>query len=177
MPKDEQLLLNVTAQVHNVAARRKELEIEAAEWVTRSLEPEFKALAQAIFVAREEGYPVIDIARAYTTPGKTPNRNAVYAIINQFKKQTVEEDLPFKWVPRTVKTASGKKTVFDVHAEFSEYGPEDLTGDFTWRYDESTSTLDPVLKVDEDPYPVDSSFYRSLLGRWVQANPYPTKED
>jgi hypothetical protein len=172
--RDRTALDAVAVNAQSLAEATERREQEAAEWLASRLDPYRMALEEAVFQARDEGHSVIDIARAFTTSGRTPNRNAIYAILSS-RDTTRGTPLPFEWVPRTVKTVKGKRTVFDVQADLEEFGPDNVSGEYTWRYDTSNSELDPVLTA-QNPYPYDTSFYKSVLDRWLTNNPYPGEE-
>jgi hypothetical protein len=172
--KDRSALDAVAVNADSYARKADDLNREVEAWVAERIEPYVMALEQSVLQARSEGHSVSDIARAYTTSGKTPNRNAIYAILSSRVTQG-GDSIPFEWVPRTVKTARGKRTVFDVRAELDGFGPEAVSGEYTWRYDTATHELDPVLTA-QNPYPYELSFYKSVLSRWLTNNPYPGEE-
>lgn len=172
--KDRTALDAVAVNAQTFLDATDRIEQEAVAWIAERMEPYRMALEEAVFQARDEGHSVVDIARAYTMSGKTPNRNAIYAILSS-RDTTRGASLPFEWVPRTVKTAKGTRTVFDVQADLEEFGPDNVSGEYTWRYDTSNYELDPVLTA-QNPYPYDTNFYKSVLDRWLTNNPYPGEE-
>jgi hypothetical protein len=81
------------------------------------------------------------------------------------------EEYPFQWVERSTKTAAGTRTLYDIVLVASNFGPEKLEGTYTWRFDRTAGTADPVVTMAE-PYP-NSKFYRQALTRWLTTHPYP----
>ena len=157
--------------------RRAELEAQAAAWVAEQLAHADEELELAVMAALADEHSVTSVATEYTVSGKTPNRTAIHRIKRERSDYTAPliEDagpLPFEWVAREVKTRAGSRTVYDLVAITWDFGPEDLVGTYTWRYD--NGELDPVITEDE-PYPI-TEFYKAVLDKWVAANPYPGGE-
>lgn len=176
MSKDPNTLAAVATKQTAFKNARETLREEAEAWVSRKLVEYETAVEQAVITAVEDDHSVTSIARALTlNPDATPNRNLVYVIMAKHKDGPVETNYPFEWVVRKVKTAAGTKKVYDVHLNVEDFGPLDVTGEFTWRFDPLTRELDEQLGV-EDPYPVGVKFYKQALDRWIIANPYPGAE-
>lgn len=148
--------------------------LAAAKVEIASLE---EAVERSVVQALADEHSVTEVARALSTPGKTPNRNKVYEIKKRWAGQIDSRTAgyPFEWVAREITTRDGQSTVYDAHALVSEFGPEDVTGDYTWRYDQETEKLEPVFSLDYEPWPTNK-FYQSLLTQWMQINPYPGEE-
>lgn len=176
MSKDREALDNVAVNAQALQQMKETFEFEAAAWVAQRLEPYRTALDQSVMRALLDDHSVTDVARAYTVSGKTANRNAIYAIIAAYSGNDSDtNEMPFEWQPRIVKTAKGKRTVYDLTGNLQDFGPENITGEFVWRYDTATGALDPVL-TDQNPYPVETKYYKGALARWVENNPYPGEE-
>lgn len=173
--KDKSALDAVARSASTLAEMELKLEEQAAEWLAKELAEYTEALEDSVFQARDEGHSVMAIARAYTLSGKTPNRNAVYEILLSRNAQR-DDKLPFEWEPRTIKTARGKRVVFDVKANLEEFGPDKISGQFEWRYDIPKHELDPVLTPD-GLYPYEVNFYWRVLDRWLANNPYPGEDE
>ena len=158
------------------AGKKKRLEISAAAWVEQHMIDSTNELESAVVSALEDGWGVTDVARAYTLSGKTPNRNAIHEIKNRNASimETWAEEYPFEWVGRDVTTARGKRTVYDVVLNAKNFGPEKLTDTYTWRFDRTEGTTEPVV-TESDPYP-SSKFYRQALTRWLTTHPYPGED-
>jgi len=172
--KNQALLAAVTNKVYAMAEAQDTLRIEADAWIERKLIEHERDLLESIRAALDDGHSIMAVARAYTTSGvETPNRNAVYRLLKKYGDEPVVGTFPFEWVPRKVRTAAGTKTVYDVHATLNGYGPQEVSGDFTWRY--LLGELDPVI-TEQDPYPADVKYYRQALEKWHQHNPYPGGE-
>jgi hypothetical protein len=176
MSKNKETLDDVANSARVLEDAREQLMSEAAQWVAKKLGPFQQALERAVMVAKYDDHTISDIARAYTVSGKTPNRNAVYKIIMSHSGEDGDMgDMPFEWRARQIKTARGERTVYDITANLKDFGPDKISGEFRWRFDEPTQTVDPVLD-EHDPYPVSETFYRKVLERWVSNNPYPREE-
>lgn len=171
-------------KLHAVAAataerneHRAQARIAAEAWYNKQMEPFEAALDEAVWAALDADHTAMDVARAYTLSGATPDRNAIHAI--KSRRMTVvdewADDVPFKWKKRTVTTKAGKRVAYDVFAEMDAYGPDEVTGTYTWRFDLTTGELDEVL-TDLDPYPSTDKFYKQVLDRWVVTHPYPGEE-
>lgn len=173
--KDTSALDAVAKSASTYLKMEAQLQAQAAAWVAVELAEYTEALEESVYEARDDGHSIVDIARAYTLSGKTPNRNAIYAILSS-RTTPRDDDLPFEWVSRTIKTARGKRVVYDVQADLEEFGPENVSGEYTWRYDTSNHELDPVL-TDQNLYPYEINYYRRVLDRWVTNNPYPGEEE
>lgn len=177
MPKAETKLHAVAARVQSAEEAHARLKAEADAWVKSQMKAEDKAVEDAVMDALDDGHSIAAVARAYTISGLTPNRNKIYEI----KKRRAERitdwvgEYPFRWSPRIVKTRDGERTVYDIVSETSEFGPEDITGEFTWRYDRETNTPEPILYVDRDPYPT-SVYYNTVLTKWLADHPYPEED-
>lgn len=171
--KNIELIHSVSALSQEYADKKRRLELSAAAWVEQHMTGSKEELEAAVVVALEDGWSVTDVARAYTLSGKTPNRNAIHEIKNRNTSimETWAEEYPFSWVPRTVTTAAGTRTVYDVVLTAAGFGPDRLEGTYTWRFDAATGTTDPVVTM-ADPYPA-TKFYRQALNRWLTTNPYP----
>lgn len=166
------------------AATKKEtlrqIDEELAQLRAERREGIFSELEDLVVAALNEGWDVGSVAEAYTPAGKSPNRNAIYAIRNRLgiekpkKEPNVPlEDYPFEWGPRIAETANGERTVYDVFADVVYWGPDNLTGYFMWAYDWAGG-LDPVI-TESDPYPT-TKFYKDALAAWLVGNPYPEGE-
>jgi len=172
---DNAALVAVTVAAKEVEDARAIFQAEAEAWVEDRLYPAVIVLEQAVIDALDEGHSVVAVATAYTISGRTPNRNAIYNIRKSFKENPNRDgggDFPFEWVERVVKTRMGERTVYDIHANVQSFGPDEITGEFTWRYDVITQVPEPVIS-REDPYPHDVRYYRQALSRWLTVNPYP----
>ncbi len=136
-----------------------------------------EALERSVVAAKAENHRVTDIARALTTPGKTPNRNRVYEILKKYENHidSRTEGFPFEWVARQVETAQGEATVYDIHTIVQDFGPDSVTGEYTWRYDVATGRPEAVFSLDYEPWPL-TKHYQSLIQQWVDINPYPGRE-
>lgn len=150
--------------------------LEADARVDEQMKSYVKDIESAVLRALDDEFSVTDVARAYTISGKTPNRNVIHAIKRRYES---EEDTltvyPFEWVARTTTTARGDKTVYDIHAVLEEFGPDDVTGEYTWRYDRATGEPEQVL-TEHDPYPA-SKYYTQALTRWIMVNAYPGEDE
>lgn len=174
MTKDMALLQTVATLADS--ARREGPRIRARAMAAAKVELAAldDAVELAVVAALEGEHSVTEVARALTTPGKTPNRNKVYEIKNRRAGQIGSRSAayPFEWVPREVTTAAGARTVYDVHALVSDFGPDAVTGEYTWRYDIETERLEAVFSLDYEPWPTNK-YYQSLIRQWVEVNPYP----
>lgn len=178
MTKSAATLQVVAALAEDFRTSRDRLMKEAIEQVRIKMAEKEQALEEAVVRALEDDHAVTAVARAYTPPGSTPNRNAIYAI----KKRHAEKfagpkssGYPFQWVARTVETRNGTRVVFDIHAVLNAFGPDDVTGEYTWTYDPNDETVEPVLSVDYDPYPT-TKYYKQMLSQWLSMNPYPGEQ-
>lgn len=177
MPKDVSALVTITEKAKAKDDAGERLRIEADAWVAKQLEKFESELDQAVIAALDEDHSVAAVARAYTISGKTPNRNAIYTIKAKYanlstRNNTLYGDYPFEWKERRVNTAQGERILYDVHADLSEFGPDAWTGEYTWRFDEPTGTLEPML-TDIEPYPIGTKYYKQVLDRWLSITPYP----
>ena len=177
MTKDLSTLNAVAAQAVRKANAKSQLMIEAAAWVERKLGEYDADLEQAVLAALEDGHTVTNGAAAYTTSGKTPNRNAIYAIKAKYADQAEMwvGEYPFEWVPREVKSATGLRTVYDVFTSVEDFGPEKISGEYTWRYD--NGDLEAVLGFGPDEAWPTSKYYQQVLERWLMNHPYPEEDD
>lgn len=178
MNKNMSLLKEVTLGAKGLVEKREQLAVEAQAWVNKQMVKAEREFDQTVVTALEDGHSVMSIARALTISGKTPNRNRVYEIRGKYTEGSAPwvGDYPFEWVPRTVKTAKGTQEVFDVRAVLSDFGPNGITGTFTWRYDVASGETEQVVDPVDDPYPEDIKYYRQMLSRWLSINPYPGGE-
>lgn len=160
-------LEQVANAVRTLRSETKRIRIEADAWAEQQIREHRNTVERIVLEALAEGYSVTDVAEAYTISGKTPNRNAIHQIKNSVQNlpKVPDKKLPFEWARRNI----GRRTVYDVVGLLFEFGPEGLTGDFVWRYD--NGELDPVI-TEEDPYP-NSKYYREILNTWLEDNPYP----
>lgn len=168
-------LVAVTKAARELEEARQTFRAEAELWIEERLFPSVMALERAVVDALEEGHAVTTVATAYTISGRTPNRNAIYNIQRRFKEdpdRDITVEYPFEWVPRVVNTRKGETIVFDIHATLSDFGPDEISGDFTWRYDAYSNEVEPVL-TRENPYPITTKFYSRVLTRWLAINPIP----
>ena len=170
-------LQRVSAAVKQADAAWVRYKAIAEEQVAEKMRDHWAEVDRLVMVALDGGDTVTDVARAYTTSGRTPNRNAIHEI----KKRSLglgdetPEEYPFAWVPRRVTTVRGEKTVYDIHAvDMVEFGPDGITGDYTWRYDPAHEEPEPIL-TEADPYPT-TRYYKQALRRWVLNNPLPEEE-
>jgi len=177
MSKDMALLQTVAtleAQRRREGPRIRARALAAAKVELAALD---EAVELAVVAALAGEHTVTEVARALTTPGKTPNRNKVYEIKTR-REGAIDSRIagyPFEWVAREVVTASGDRTVYDIHALVRDFGPEEVTGEYTWRYDQETERLEAVYSLDYEPWPA-TKYYQSLLTQWVGINPYPGAE-
>jgi hypothetical protein len=72
-----------------------------------------------------------------------------------------------------VPTVNGTRTVWDVKATLSEFGPDLITGVFRWTWIDDQ--LEPVADPEADPYPY-TKYYQAVLRNWLESNPYPGEE-
>lgn len=163
-------------RVKEAAEAREEAHKEATrialQWVEREVSKPTNELEIAVMDALAQGNSVANVARAFTLSDRTPNRSAIYEIKNRRHVRGAVETYPFEWDERTVTTANGDRTVYDVVAHLHEYGPDKISGDYTWRYDMFDRTLEPVLTA-ANPYPTDVEFYTMALTSWLMDYPYP----
>jgi hypothetical protein len=176
MVRSQATLDSVSARVREAEAAREQLDIEALAWVKKQMLARQVQVEQAVMAALEDGHTVANVARAYTVSGLTPNRNAIYAIRKKYAEQPAVwvGGYPFEWTPRTVETAAGLKTVYDIEAEFSGFGPQEISGNYRWRFDVATGEPEQYLS-DPQAYPIDN-YYRRALEHWIGTNPYPGQE-
>lgn len=173
MPDRDMTSLNrVALAARELDEKRARLIAESEVWLAKQLQKDITELEQAVMAALDE-HKLAAVARAFTVSGKTPNRNAIYAIRAKYNNVAQSMELPFEWVERTVETAAGTRTVFDVHADMFAYGPRAWSGEYTWRYD--NGRLEPVI-TEIDPYPIEDPFYKKALDRWLTVSPYPGSE-
>lgn len=175
MVKSDTTLQAVTATQKALSASSIRLAEEAARWVSSQLVEERKAVEEAVLAALEDQHSVSSVARAYTISGAaTPNRNAIYDIKKKYSDRISEfvGSYPFKWVPRTIETRDGERTVFDIQSDMNGFGPELVTGQFLWRYDRENGEAEPILDPSRNPYPTEV-YYKTVLTKWLAQNPYP----
>lgn len=159
-------------QIYGLARRLREaktnLYAELEAQVQARLQQHEDALNQAIVSARYEGLTVSAIARAYTGPGKTPNRNKITEILRDRIDPSAipSTDSVFSWQERTVSTPEGERSVYDLVVNAIDYGPDDLTGRFRFR----------VLGTDIEPYSEDDAGWSDYDGLrlWMADNPRPS---
>lgn len=152
---------------------RRELTQQANAWVETELAKRRGDLIAAIQSAVEAGFSVTDIARAYTPHGKTPNRAKIYKLLQDaaITPQSQVEGFVGKWVHRTVATVDGDKTIYDLVATLSNFGPDGVTGEYTWTY-MGEGQIEPSVDFEKPPYP-STKTYASALQDWLVKNPYP----
>lgn len=178
MTKDVATLNAVALARRDQRDSKAQLLIEAANWVEQRMAEKEVAVEKAVLAALEDGHKVTAVAQAYTLSGKTPDRNAIYTI--RKKHANIERDIwtgeyPFEWVARDVQTAKGVRVVYDIHTSMAGFGPEEVTGDFTWRYDTATDEVEEILDFDGEPYPT-TKYYKQVFDRWLRTNPYPGED-
>ena len=181
-PPDATLL-----RISSLAREGREAEVflrrDLEEKVQLALEAHHRELGVAVATARGKNYAVSELARAITPPGRSPNRAKVYALLEEFPtlaQPDSPEAFPFRWEPRTLRTARGHQVFYDLVAEFANFGPNRLMG--TYRWSVIAGELEPVYNRDvEDwqetgmPYPV-GEVYVSALNDWMAMNPQPASE-
>lgn len=169
-PENIAKLVAVTTLVDDVRDTRTRLQQEVMAEVRKRLAEKERALENAVMDALSV-FTVTDVARAYTPPGSTPNRNAIYEIKRRNAARNVMRvtTAPFEWVPRTMETVNGEITVYDIQAVFDNFGPANLNGLYTWSWDDR-----PVFELTgaQEPYPT-TKYYNSMLEQWLTVNPYP----
>lgn len=166
----------VADAVKRAEEMRETLQLAANLRVEAQMETYLEAIERAVMAALYDEHTVTDVARAYTTSGKTPNRNAIHAIKRKHDSDEMDTtNYPFEWVPRVIETARGTKTIYDIHAVLWSFGPDGWSGEYTFRYNPVKNEVEPILG-DHDPYPLDVTFYRVALSRWIMMNPYPQEE-
>lgn len=171
----ENKLNQISAAVRGLRDYRKELRIEADDWIRQQVMEREAMIDRLVVEALDDGFKIIEVAEAYTVSGRTPNRNAIHAIRKRSTRPSVENVgiFPFRWEEREVLTVSGNRQVWDVVVDLESFGPQFLSGHFEWRYD--NGTLEEVVRADKDPYP-NSKYYQSVLDAWLKKNPYPGEE-
>lgn len=175
-PDDQARLVNVRVQADEFRKARGILVKKALAQVDAEMASLEAALEKTVLHALEVN-TLTDVAAAYTPVGTTtPNRNAIYAIKKKHDaaEAVAIKSFPLEWVPRTVTTYKGDVTVFDLHAVLKDYGPLDITGEFTWTWE--GDRIEPVINIDQDPYPVTTKFYKRVLDQYLLLNPYPGEE-
>lgn len=152
---------------------KKDLLAEAVRKAQALIDQREQELDQLVLQALEEGHSVMDVARAYTPPGSTPNRNKIYDIRRRYSDGTKVAsygDWPFRWEGREVETVNGPRTVYDVIGTLVDFGPDQVNGVFRWRY--IAGQLEEVFEFDKPLYPT-GKHYQFMLSQWLQMNPYP----
>lgn len=173
---DMERLQLVADHVRQVETARETFRKAAELMVEQQLESYNADLDRAVLAALDAGHSVTDVARAYTISGRTPNRNAIHAIKRAYSddgSMTLSE-YPFEWVERRIATVTGTRTVYDIVGSLIQYGPDEVTGEYRWTYNQNKGELDPVI-TEADPYPADK-FYTQAIQRWIMNNPYPKGE-
>lgn len=172
MDQRTELLADVTRTAAALATARAEWTARMQAWVEEKINPELVQNDMAVLAALYAGISITDVASAYSPTSRNPNRNAIYAIKKRHE-EVGSGGLPFEWVPREVVTSNGPRTLHDLHAELDDFGPHKITAKFRWRYDVPTGTLELDLAESEGTYPIHDTFYKTVLARWLKANPYP----
>ena len=174
--KDVSKLTRVAVLSEGFRAARETLRQEAEARIKLELAQKERELEEAVIDAIEYGHTVMDVARAYTPPGNTPNRGRIYQIRRKHAGPRVETagHFPFHWEPRIIETFAGERTVYDAVAELDEFGPDDVTGVFRWTY--IAGELEPMLDPHSEPYP-NTKAYTAVLDQWLLRNPYPGEDD
>jgi len=172
-----QAVATLAEQLRKEGPRIRAKALAAAKVEVAALE---EAVERSVVAALQDEHSVTEVARALSTPGKTPNRNKVYEIKKKYEGQIESRTAgyPFEWVAREVATREGVRTVYDIRALVNGFGPDDVTGEYTWRYEtdeDGQPRVEPVFSLDYEPWPT-SKFYRSLIGQWIGINPYPGDE-
>lgn len=119
-----------------------------------------------------ELHSVTAVATAYTVPGNVPNRNKIYEIKKAGEAADATVGYPFEWSPRTIATANGPKVVYDIKAAMKDFGPEHVSGLYTWSWDNGPS---PELDPNYEPYPT-TKYYKRMLEQWLALHPYPGED-
>lgn len=169
--RDDAILLKIAVLAEDLRVSRDKLHREALAQVEAQLAVKQRSLDSAVGEAIEEGHTITAIARAYTPPGSTPNRNKIYEIKGRTGAVYASSngDYPFEWVSRT----SNGRTHYDVIGTLLDFGPENVSGTFRWKY--IAGSLEPVIDAVRDPYP-NTRYYKQMLDQWVSLNPYPGGE-
>jgi hypothetical protein len=177
MAKEASQLIAVATARRVRDNRKAQLRIEADAWIATQLSRDNDALERAVMDALYNEHSITSVATAYTGPGKSPDRKLIHLIKNKHKntESLWVEDYPFEWSARETETIDGFATVYDVVGVFESFGPEKITGSFTWRYDHISRELEPVL-TDADPYPQTNKYYAAVLKRWASTHPYPEED-
>lgn len=164
-------LVDVSRAATDLRDARTEARLRIERLVRVEVQEKELLFEQAVLRAVETE-SVTNIARAISSPGAVPNRARIYAVLKKHKVQGKRDALhyPIVWSPREIATFDGAFTVYDAVGRFENFGPDKITGTFSWTYDESglTQIYDP----EGEPYP-STPQYLKILSSWLDSNPYP----
>lgn len=164
-------LVAVAEKAEKYRQAKRRMEAEALAKVALELAVMEKDLNSTVLDALEL-HSVTDVATAYTVPGNTPNRNKIYEIRRASDQALATVGYPFEWAARTIATVNGPRVVYDVHATMKDFGPDHVTGIYTWSWDNG---LSPELDLDYEPYPT-TKYYKRMLEQWLSLHPYPGED-
>lgn len=181
MPTDP-LMMRIASLARTYRESQVSLRAQLEKQYRDTLQSQYTELGTEIARAYGAGYSKSAIARAYTAPGFTPNRVKIGEFLDEFEhliRTSITTDVyPFRWENRTVSTGQGSRVVYDLVAEFHEFGPDSLVGTYRWAVIDGE--LEPLYN-DGDLttgmiYPTKIA-YAQPLEEWMSMNPQPEARD